>query len=134
MTMQDILLAMYRVSEWYFGKFDDIFYTLIAFIVVDYITNVIKAIVSRQITSQIGLKEISKKIVILLLVGIANITDLYLINAEGSALRTLVILFYIAYESGAIFNNIVDHFDLPVPPELKDFLTHIYDNKDSKDF
>jgi len=46
---------------WIFGGFDSLFYALIAFITIDYITGLLLAINQKTISSDIGFKGICKK-------------------------------------------------------------------------
>ena len=67
-------------------------YALIAFVVIDYITGVMCAIINRELSSAVGFKGIFRKVLIFLLVGIANIIDVQVIGT-GAVLRTAVIFF-----------------------------------------
>lgn len=75
---------------WFLGSADGLLYTLIAFVVIDYITEVMCAIVDRSLSSEIGFKEICRKVLIFILVGIGNIIDVYMLGNAG-ALCTAVI-------------------------------------------
>ena len=77
----------------YLGSFDNLMYALVAFIVTDYITGVLCAIVERNLSSTIGFKGICQKVVMLALVGVANILDVHIIGS-GCVLRSAVIFFY----------------------------------------
>ena len=73
---------------WYLGSPDGFLFTLIAFVVVDYITGVLRAGVERKLSSSIGVKGIAKKIMIFI---IANSNPLFFImtntefpNSNGS--------------------------------------------------
>lgn len=67
-------------------------YALIAFVVIDYITGVMCAIINRELSSAVGFKGIFRKVLIFLLVGIANIIDVQVIGT-GAVLRTAGDLF-----------------------------------------
>lgn len=71
---------------WYLGGMDGFLYALIAFVVVDYITGVMCAVVDKKLSSAVGFKGIFHKVLIFALVGIANILDVYVLG-EGSVLR-----------------------------------------------
>lgn len=75
------------------GGIDGILYVLIAFVVVDYLTGVLCAIEEHNLSSSIGFKGISRKVVIFCLVGVAHVLDEQVLGA-GSMLRTAVIFFY----------------------------------------
>ena len=78
---------------WFLGGCDGLLYALIAFVVIDYLTGVMCAINDHNLSSEVGFRGICRKVLIFLLVGIANILDIQVIGA-GSVLRTAVIFFY----------------------------------------
>ena len=77
---------------------------LIVLMSLDYISGVMCAIVDRQLSSAIGFKGLCKKVLILMLVGVANIVDLHVVGT-GSALRGAVICFYLSNEALSLFEN-----------------------------
>ena len=79
-------------------------HALIAFVVVDYITGVMCAAADKKLSSEVGFKGIAKKVLIFLLVGIANILDVQVIGT-GSVLRTAIIFFYISNEGVSLLEN-----------------------------
>ena len=56
------------VLSWLFGDLSGMFYALVAFVVIDYITGVIAAAVQQELNSTIGFKGIAKKVFIFLIV------------------------------------------------------------------
>ena len=67
---QTAIAAVGGALGWYLGGLDGFLYALIAFVVVDYITGVLRAIVEKQLSSRIGSRGIAKKVAIFLVVGI----------------------------------------------------------------
>jgi toxin secretion/phage lysis holin len=57
---------------WFLGGCDGFLYTLIAFIVVDYITGIMVAIINKKLSSEVGARGIFKKVLIFTLVGVAH--------------------------------------------------------------
>ena len=110
-------------------------YALIAFVVIDYITGVMCAIINRELSSAVGFKGIFRKVLIFLLVGIANIIDVQVIGT-GAVLRTAVIFFYISNEGVSLLEN-AGHIGLPIPEKLKEVLAQLHnrteDDKDTED-
>ena len=104
---------------------DGLLYALIAFVVIDYITGVMCAITNHTLSSEVGFKGICRKVLIFLLVGIANILDIYVIGS-GSVLRTAVIFFYISNEGVSLLENAA-HLGLPVPEKIKTVLEQLHD-------
>ncbi len=108
---------------WIFGESNPLIYALIAFVAIDYITGVLLAIRERRVSSKIGFKGISKKIMIFVLVAVGNIIDQYILNS-GSSLKTMIIMFYISNEGISILEN-SDSLGVPLPPKLKNVLKQL---------
>lgn len=115
------------VVGWYLGGLDGFLYALIAFVVVDYLTGVLRAISEKRLSSRIGAQGITKKVAIFLVVGIGHLVDFYLLGSEGAALRTAVIFFYIANEGISLLEN-ATAIGLPVPDKLKNVLQQLHGN------
>lgn len=95
-----IQMVFTGVGGWlgyFLGGYDGLLYALIVFMVVDYITGVMCAINDKKLSSAIGFKGICRKVLILMLVGIANLLDVTIIGT-GAVLRTAVIFFYLSNE------------------------------------
>ena len=122
-TNQISFAAIGGFIGWFLGGCDGLLYALIAFIVIDYITGVMCAIVNHDLSSEIGFKGISRKVLIFLLVGIANIVDVDVIGT-GSVLRAAVCFFYISNEGLSILENAAI-LGLPIPEQLKKVLKQI---------
>lgn len=106
------------------GGIDGLLTALIAFMVVDYISGVSCAIVEHKLSSSIGAKGIFQKVLILMLVGVANALDTYIIEGNAELLRTAVIFFYLSNEGISILENSV-RLGLPVPDKLKNILEQL---------
>ena len=65
--------------------------------ILDYATGIMCAIADKQLSSSIGFRGIFKKILIVMLVGVAHIVDLYVVKS-GNALRSAVVCFYLSNE------------------------------------
>lgn len=124
-TIQFIFAAIGGYIGYFLGGCDGLIYALIAFVVIDYITGVMCAIVDKTLSSEIGFKGICRKVLIFLLVGIANILDVEVIGS-GSTLRTAVIFFYISNEGVSLLENAA-HLGLPVPEAIKEVLEQLHD-------
>lgn len=109
------------------GGHDSFLYALIAFVVIDYITGVMLAIIKRRLSSAIGFKGIFKKVMVFLMVGVGHTIDAYLIK-NGGAIRTAVIFFYISNEGISILENSAN-IGLPIPGKLKDILVQLKEDK-----
>ncbi len=109
---------------YYLGGCDGLLYALIAFVIVDYLTGVMCAIADKKLSSEVGFKGICRKVLIFLLVGIANIIDMQVIGQEG-ILRTAVIFFYLSNEGVSLLEN-AGHLGLPIPGQLKEVLEQLH--------
>ena len=126
-----IQLAFAAVGGWlgyFLGGCDGLLYTLLAFVVIDYITGVMCAIADKTLSSEVGFKGICRKVLIFLLVGIANVQ----VIGTGSVLRTAVIFFYISNEGVSLLENAA-HLGLPVPEKIKTVLEQLHDRAESED-
>ena len=101
----------------FIGGNDGLLYALIVFVVVDYITGVLCAVVEKNLASSIGFRGIFQKVMIFLLVGIANVLDTKILGA-GAMLRSAVIFFYLANEGISILEN-AGRMGLPIPEKMK---------------
>ena len=110
---------------WFLGNYDGVFYALVAFVVVDYITGVLCAVIEKNLASAIGFRGIFQKIMIFLLVGIANVLDTKILGA-GAMLRSAVIFFYIANEGISILEN-AGRMGLPIPEKMKTVFRQLQD-------
>lgn len=130
-TIQFIFAAIGGWLGWFLGGCDGLLYALIAFVAVDYITGVMCAIADKNLSSEVGFKGICRKVLIFLLVGIANILDVQVIGT-GSVLRTVVVFFYISNEGVSLLENAA-HLGLPVPEKMKAVLEQLHDRSEKGD-
>ena len=128
-----IQIAATALGGWlgyFMGGLDGLLIALLVFMVLDYLTGMMCAVVDRKLSSATGFRGIFKKVLILLLVGVANIVDLYIVG-DGSALRGAVVCFYLANEGLSLLEN-TSHIGLPVPEPLQNALVQLH-NRDRKD-
>ncbi len=130
-TIQLIIAAIGGWLGYFLGGFDGLLYALLAFVVLDYVTGVMCAIADKTLSSNVGFKGICRKVLIFLLVGVANILDVHVIGT-GSVLRTAVIFFYISNEGVSLTENAA-HLGLPVPEKLKAVLEQLHTREEETD-
>lgn len=128
-TIQLVFAAIGGWLGYFLGGCDGLLYALIAFVVVDYLTGVMCAIADKNLSSEVGFKGICRKVLIFILVGIANILDVQVIG-DGSILRTAVIFFYLSNEGVSLLEN-AGHLGLPIPEKLKEVLEQLHNRADS---
>ena len=114
---------------YFLGGCDGLLIALVVFVAVDYLTGVICAVSDKKLSSEVGFKGICRKVLIFLLVGIANIVDVQVIGT-GSVLRTAVIFFYLSNEGVSLLENAA-HLGLPVPEKMKDILAQLHDRAEN---
>ena len=124
-TIQLIFAAVGGWLGYFLGGCDGLLYSLIAFVVIDYITGVMCAISDKTLSSEVGFKGICRKVLIFLLVGIGHIVDAQVIGS-GGVMRTAVIFFYLSNEGISLIENAA-HLGLPVPDKLKAVLEQLHD-------
>lgn len=113
-----------------YGEVTGLFWALVAFMVLDYISGILAAISVKKLSSKVGFKGIAKKLLILVFVSVGHITDTYVLGGVPVAM-TAVILFYIANEGISIVEN-ASELGLPVPQKIKNVLEQIK-NKSGED-
>lgn len=121
--LQTMFTGLGGVLGWYLGGWDGFLYALLAFVIADYVTGLACAIVNHQVSSAVGFKGISRKVLIFILVGLANLLDVYVLG-EGGVLRTAVIFFYISNEGISLIENAA-RLGLPVPEKLQEALASL---------
>lgn len=89
---------------YFLGGCDGLVLALLLFVVMDYITGIMCAVADKKLSSEVGFKGICRKVLIFMLVGIANILDVQVIGT-GSVLRTAVIFFYLSNEGISLLEN-----------------------------
>ena len=129
-ALQLALAAVGAWLGWFLGGMDGLIYAVIVFVIADYITGVMCAINDKRLSSEIGFKGICRKIIIFMLIGVANLIDVYVIKS-GAMLRTATIFFYLSNEGISLLENAV-HLGLPVPEKIKQALKQLADNKKEK--
>lgn len=111
-----------ELFTWFWGRCDGMMLSLVAFVVVDTLTSMLRIMVVRSAKKNYKL-WVAKRITLFLIVGIGNITDCYLTN-EGNAFRAISILFYIGCEGATILKN-AKELHLPLPQRLSKFLMEL---------
>ena len=127
-TLQLVVAAVGGYIGYFLGGWDGFLYGLVAFVVIDYLTGIMVAILEKRLSSEVGFRGIFKKVLIFSLVAVAHIVDSQLLQT-GSAVRTAVIFFYLSNEGISIIEN-ATRLGLPIPEKLKDILEQLKDGGD----
>ena len=110
-TIQVVFAGIGGWLGWFLGGCDGLLYALLAFVVIDYITGIMCAVVDKKLSSEVGFKGIFKKVLIFALVGIGHILD-----TRGVSLL----------ENAA-------YLGLPIPQKLKSVLEQLHDRAEKED-
>lgn len=129
-----IQIVFTMIGGWlgyFLGGCDGLLIALVMFVVMDYISGVMCAIADKTLSSEVGFKGICRKVLIFVLVGIANILDVQVIGT-GSVLRTAIIFFYISNEGISLLEN-AGHLGLPIPEKIKTVLEQLHDRAEREE-
>lgn len=107
----------------FFGGLDKVMVSLLILIVLDYITGILKALYSKQLSSEIGFKGIIKKVLLLIVVGVAVLVQN---NLGIPTIREIVIMFFAINEAISLLEN-ASQMGLPIPEKLKETLLQLRD-------
>ena len=113
------------ILTYIWGPWDALIIALVIFITLDYITGIAKAAVHGELSSKVGFHGLLKKVAIFVLVAIGTVMD-SVIPAANHAIRSAVIMFYIANEGLSILEN-AGQLGLPLPKVLKRALEKMKD-------
>lgn len=129
-----IQIVFTMIGGWlgyFLGGSDGLLIVLVMFVVMDYISGVMCAIADKTLSSAVGFKGICRKVLIFVLVGIANILDVQVIGT-GSVLRTAIIFFYISNEGISLLEN-AGYLGLPIPEKIKTVLEQLHDRAEREE-
>ena len=114
-----------------YGEVTGLFWALIAFMALDYITGVIVAVIEKRLSSEVGFRGLAKKFLILVFVAVGHIADTYILGGTPAAMSA-VMLFYMANEGISIIENAAA-LGLPVPKKLTSIMEQIRNKSESED-
>ena len=127
-AIQMVFTAIGGWLGYFLGGCDGLVVALVVFVVADYLTGVMCAISEKKLSSEVGFRGICRKVLIFILVGIANILDVQVIGT-GSVLRTAIIFFYISNEGISLLEN-AGRLGLPIPEKLKLVLEQLHNESE----
>lgn len=99
-----------------YGGWSSLLGILLAFVAIDYVTGVAAAAIEGQLSSNVGLKGIAKKVFIFVIVAVAHLVDSSL--GDGHIFRDATIFFYVANELLSILEN-AGRAGVPIPPIIQ---------------
>ena len=122
-----LIIALGTGFTWLFGVWDIPLIVLVVFMVLDQLTGVIRGYVNKELSSDVGLKGIARKCVILIVLIVAVMLD-RLLNTGSWMFRTMVAYFYIANEGISLLENCAS-LGAPIPEKLKHALIQLKEGK-----
>ena len=123
--------AVGAVLGFMYGEVTGLFWALIAFMALDYITGVVVAIIEKRLSSEVGFRGLAKKFLILVFVAVGHIADAYILGGTPAAMSAGM-LFYIANEGISIIENAAS-LGLPVPKKLTSIMEQIKNKSESEE-
>lgn len=108
------------LCQW-LGGWDVILKALVALVVLDYITGVLKGIATKTLSSAVGFKGLIKKIFIFIVVATGVIVQGVI--GDSIPLREIVIIFFICNEGISLLENASEF--VPIPAKLKETLIQL---------
>lgn len=107
------------------GGWDVILKALLTLVILDYVTGLLKAIVNKTLSSEIGFRGLIRKIVIFIVVATAVIIQ----EVIGGAvpLREIVIIFFVCNEAISLLENASEF--VPIPEKLRETLIQLRDKE-----
>ena len=118
-----VVAGISTICTWIFGGWDMALYILILFMVIDYITGVIKSYLTKELSSIIGFNGLVRKTTIFLVLFVAVGVD-RILNNDNWIFRTLTCYFFVANEGISIIEN-VSVIGIPVPKKLIEALKQL---------
>ena len=124
------IAGMAAICTFLFGKPDIWLMTLLAFVVIDYVSGVIGAYINLQLSSHIGFIGILKKVMYFFVVAVAHCVDVA--TGANGVLQNIVVGIMIANEGISILENCAK-CGIPIPDKLLKALEQIKDDGNTTD-
>ena len=114
---------------WLFGGWDTLIIALVVLVGLDYISGLIKAAATKELSSEIGFRGIGKKVCIFLIVAAAGIAQAFL--GDILPLRETVITFFAINELLSLLENAAQ-MGLGIPDSWKNALLQVRDKEEKE--
>ena len=115
---------------WFLGEFDGQLCAITVFMICDWLTSMLTAVMKQKWSLKEGMNEAMRKIFIFVLIGIANVIDVQIMPNDFQ-IRDVVILFYLAKEGQNCLKNAVIA-GIPIPEKLRELLVKMEKNAEAK--
>lgn len=127
LEFKSIVAILGGVASYFFGGWSMALQTLVLFMAIDYLTGILAAGREGKLSSQVGAKGITRKVMIFIFVALGHSVDQYL-GGGNSIFRDGTIAFFIANEFISITEN-AGRLGMPIPTQI----TKALDLLNSKD-
>ena len=104
------------VISYLFGGWSALLEALLVFVIADYLTGMLASGIEGKLCSSVGVRGISKKVCIFVMVAVAHLADQAI--GDSHIFRDATIFFYLANELLSVIEN-VGRIGLPVPDIIK---------------
>ncbi|MGD6816994.1 phage holin family protein [Metabacillus sp. 84] len=119
-------MALYSLSmtvlTFLLGEMEEMLYVLFALMVIGFVSFAISKAITGQVTLRDIIIELLKKLLVLIMVAVANLLDK--IIPLGLSIRDFTVVFYIFFELLSIITH-VSNSGLPVPQFIRDALNEL---------
>lgn len=117
------------ITSYLWGGLDLALKTLIILMIIDYLTGVMCAVKNKELSSKVGFRGLTKKVVILAVVAVGVSVD----NVTGAngLVRAAVIYFYASMEGISILENAA-RYGIAIPKKLEDALIQLQEGNDKE--
>jgi toxin secretion/phage lysis holin len=116
-------------ASYLWGGWSDALSTLLAFVVIDYLSGFAASAKEGKLSSDVGFWGITRKCFIFLIAAVANKVDVML--GDGHLIRDATVTFYVCNEGLSIIENCI-RLGLPVPEVVKRAINLLWDRQEEK--
>jgi toxin secretion/phage lysis holin len=118
-----IIAIIGTIFTWLLGTWDTPICILILFMILDYITGLMRGYINKVLSSDVGLKGIARKAIIFIVLIVAVALD-RLLNTGTWMFRSLICYFYIANEGLSLLENCAS-LGVPIPNKILESLEQL---------
>ncbi|OYD06256.1 phage holin family protein [Paludifilum halophilum] len=107
------------IASFLWGGWSAALGSLLFFVATDYVTGVVAAAKEGQLSSQVGVYGIARKVGVFAIVALAHMVDQQL--GDGHMFRDGTVAFYLANEALSIIEN-AGRIGVPIPPKVQEMI------------
>ena len=118
-TLKGIIAILATYATYLFGDLTEALGILVAMVVIDYVTGLIRGYITKTLSSSTGFRGLLRKVMILFGVILGHMLDVLL--KQGDIFKTLFIYLFCANEGLSIVENLTQ-CGVPIPNQIIDAL------------